>query len=314
VPCIAMAGTSCQFFAVYLLKDNFPVLVALSPELNLFGTFEQQRVIAEWCLRVVSFASATEEMLQRHRYDQPLATGVCLNMSGYFAKPVGEKWRMSDRGSALYSGKNLRLNYIMRLYERIRVSCEVAGINSKISFLFPEGVVSIPGRDVLESLDLREMLLADCRKDGFSGFDESFTPLIIFPRLSGSEWNISKPPPEYRDQYVEQLKLAIAALNVSQVAHLDLRPANIMWRADGKGKNSHVELQVIDFEDAVLFNDVIPEKFVKAVVETGDRRYPFKSGDEMAAQEAKKLHNDFFLDAVSRWTESEIISWMKRRR
>ena len=47
---IAMAGSSCQFCAMYLLPDNFPVLVALTPEFN----FDRERqAVAEWCLRFV---------------------------------------------------------------------------------------------------------------------------------------------------------------------------------------------------------------------------------------------------------------------
>jgi len=53
--------------------------------------------------------------------------------------------------------KNSRLNHIMRLYERIRLSCEgkQLEVDVKNLILFPEGVVSVPGNNVPESDDLR---------------------------------------------------------------------------------------------------------------------------------------------------------------
>ena len=53
VPGIVMAGANVQFLAIYLIKDNFPVLVELSPELSPFRTLEEQTAIATWCLRLV---------------------------------------------------------------------------------------------------------------------------------------------------------------------------------------------------------------------------------------------------------------------
>ena len=118
VPGVAMAGGSCQFLAMYLLEDNFPVLVALSPELNLFGTLQEELMIAEWCLRLVSFASATGELLLRSgetKWANKVA--VRLNMTGYFAKPVREGWKVlsmaKDQARRFYSQKNKRLNHVM---------------------------------------------------------------------------------------------------------------------------------------------------------------------------------------------------------
>jgi hypothetical protein len=48
VPGIVMAGSCCQFCAIYLLNNNFPNFVVLSPEISLFGTFQDQYAIAQW--------------------------------------------------------------------------------------------------------------------------------------------------------------------------------------------------------------------------------------------------------------------------
>jgi len=324
VPGIAMAGVSCQFLAIYLLKDTFPVLVALSPELSPFGSFEEQRTIARWCLRMVSLADATVVKLGQRRRPILSTISVFLNMKTYFAKPVRKKWRTSnqdvlddsieDETQLLYSNKNTLLNYVMRVYERIRVACKGQEIDIKSLVLFPEGVVSMPGANIRESDGLRKMLIRECRRNQFGDVDESFRPLIIFPRLLASKgWSMEKPPPELRIQYVKQLTLAVTALNVAKIAHLDLRPANIMWREargmEGGEEGSCVELQLIDFEDAVFFEDLIPAGFVKFVVEYNDSRYPFVRGDEKTIQLARKFHNDFFLEAVSQWAASEVIQF-----
>ena len=315
VPGIVMAGSTCQFLAVYLLKDNFPVLVALSPELNPFGTYEEQHAVAEWCLRLVSFADATADMLPVLCSDQPSPnlTNVCLNMTEYFAKPVRSNWKLlhqqqHEESLLLFSNKNIRLNQIMRMYERIRVSCRPdQGIDPKEVILFPEGVVSVPGDDVPESDALRLMLIKECVANGFIGLNLRYRPLILFPRLSANEgWCTTKPSAQQRQQYLEQLQLANNALNTAKIAHLDERPVNIMWRERVNGEFPQVELRLIDFEDAVLFDDVIPAEFVKVVVESQDWRYPFKSGDQNKVQFASELHNIFFYEAVSQWTVSAV--------
>jgi hypothetical protein len=339
VPGIAMAGACVQFCAVYLLEHNFPVFVALSPELSPFGSYEEQHAVAEWCLRLVEFARVTAERLSSRRQVKPLASELRLNMTGYFAKPVRRGWKQqhdiaeakagadADAGARagdvgydatctrFVSIKNIRLNQIMRMYEKMRLVLKQQHAEFGKVILFPEGVVAVPGADVTESEALRKMLIDLCVRDGFGGVDLRNCPLILFPRLSAREgWGTGKPSPSQRGQYLEQLFIAITVLNASQIAHLDLRPANIMWRerrdysAGGEvgGECSQIELFLIDFEDAVLFNHIIPSEFVDAVVRSGDMRYPFKRGDEKEMQLAREFHNTFFFEAVSQWTSSDV--------
>ena len=310
-----MAGANVQFLAIYLIKDNFPVLVELSPELSPFRTLEEQLAIAEWCLRLVSFAIRTKVLLDSPREAVCQNMVVRLNISGYFAKPVRDGWKSTHEQSEpsedsddamLYSKRNSRLNHIMRLYERIRLSCEV---DVKNLILFPEGVVSVPGNNVPESDDLRAMLVQNCIDNGFNGLDESYCPLILFPLLNSNDgWSHNKPPEKYNQSYVEQLGYATAALNTAGVAHLDMRPPNIMWRGlDAADKEvGRVQLYLIDFEDAIFFNFIIPPQFINIVVYNGDTRYPFTARDEETVQVAKQLHNDFFFEAVSQWASSDI--------
>lgn len=310
VPGLAMTGSCCQICAVYLCEDCFPVLVALTPHLSLLGTSEEQRQIAQWCVRLASFGVDTLSLLQGNMSNtnmQKKTPEVCLNMDGYFAKPIRRAWKLLSSPEScveLYSNRNMRLNHIMRIYERLRVKSLLRTDEDlrKSCVLFPAGVVAIPGELAQESKDLRALLIDHCTANGFgTEILSSHTPVILFPLLPSSLWSTEKPPELLRDAYLRELYKANKALDDARVAHLDERPANIMWRANG----DKVELRLIDFEDAVFFGDFIPHPFVEYVVLNGDWRYPFKSGDEQNLQKARAVHNDFFSKAVTQWVRSE---------
>mmetsp|Transcript_17230 Transcript_17230/g.23679 ORF Transcript_17230/g.23679 Transcript_17230/m.23679 type:complete len:239 (-) Transcript_17230:266-982(-) len=141
------------------------------------------------------------------------------------------------------------------------------------------------------------------REEGFR-LDLDFRPLVVFPKLSG--WCVEKPPASLREQYLRQLTAAVEFLNDASIAHLDLRPDNVMWRAVGGESDAAVEMKLIDFDDAALFDHPIPQEFVSYVVDTRDYRYPFQEGDEESEQLAAALHNQFFLDAAELWLQSEV--------
>ena len=235
---------------------------------------------------------------------------VRLNIAGYFAKPVRNSCKAAqvETGEVqLISNRNIRLNEVMRIYERLRRSDPTNRVWALV--LFPEGVVYVAGKEVTESYELRDMLVACCKRDKFHDL-KSFSPLILFPRLPPEDnWRTDKPSAEQRGQYLALLKEANSFLNAAGVAHLDERPDNIMWRQRRDADLASIELRLIDFEDAVLFHDPIPSELVKIIVSTCDRRYPFREGDESTDQLASALHNDFFYQAVKLWTSSEVESF-----
>lgn len=269
---IALAGASVQFCAVYLIEESFPGFVTLSPELSPFGTFREMQIIAEWCLRFVAFADHTVDKFHSKGSIKARAS-VRLSLANYFLKPIRNTLKALQNDEnyvSLFSSKNMRLNYTMRLYEKIWK----ADHTSSNFILFPEGVVSVPGEDVKDSMKLRNLLITICEKDGFTGMEWSFRPLLLFPRLRSEDgWSTEKPPRTLVNSYLICLSSAIDVLNRAGVAHLDLRPANIMWR---KAEPPSIDMRIIDFEDAVAFGEVISEQIVSKVIETQDRRYPFR--------------------------------------
>jgi hypothetical protein len=132
------------------------------------------------------------------------------------------------------------------------------------------------------------MLLAGC-------------PVIVFDMLSAPEWKNTKPPSALVLSYCCCVANAVLVLNNASVAHMDLRPANIMWRKCPSSE-SDVEIRVIDLEDAVPFGLCI--KSVKALCT--DTRYPV-FGDIDATEEviATSMHNEWFCVSVTEWAKSD---------
>jgi len=109
------------------------------------------------------------------------------------------------------------------------------------------------------------------------------------------------------NQYIDKLKEACKSMNEAGVAHLDLRPDNIMWRVSKHGKE--LEMYIIDFDDALLLGDVISSDYVKVIVSTSDYRYPFRAGNENMKIMAGISHNQYFLDALIGWLSSDCQSY-----
>lgn len=311
---IVMAGSSCQFYAVYLLTHNFPVLVALSPPLTLFGTGQDRYSISMWCLRFIRFGIATSELVARRPVGSAKVVQkkvlVKLGISNYFPKPVRCGWKSESDvdpiKSDLFSNKLLRLNHIMETYEVLRKSSASAAD----LILFPAGVVSVPAGDGAENRDLRVGLMAHC-EEHFAQEELTHTPLILFPRLHG--WKTEKPPEHLQRSYIKQLKRVRDVLDEARIAHLDQRAANIMWREKQQGGSDaqpgKVEIRLIDFEEARFFGELIPGVRVEALVRKRDWRYPFKSGDDELDQFAGKKHNAFFFKALKQWINSDIVKF-----
>jgi hypothetical protein len=334
VPGIGMAGRNVQFFATYLLSGTFPVMVALTPELRLTGTMQEQMEIATWCVRVADFAFQTAQSIPTA---QPTSrASVVLNMAQYFPKPLSDDCLAVPVANAAavrpdYSTACVRLQRIMEVYQRLHeAALSSANESDRDLVLFPEGVVTVPGPHADGSDDIKNLLIRSCGEAGFRVRDYDCRPVMLFPRLFPSDgWTTAKPPPELRAVYVQHLRRAVQLLNLAGVAHLDLRPSNIMWRRVDPSIPS-VEMRLVDFADAQLFDTIIPNRYVSLC----DRRYPFSEQQREAACSCERAakatagtttdrtrflllraqptqhivacahHNAFFLDAVAGWVQS----------
>lgn len=305
---VVMAGASCQFCGVYLIEGNFPVMVALSPALHIMGTPTDHREIARWAMRSLWHTMDRLDALQAMQHKGfgmrlPSAAEVqcTLSLRGHFTKPIRDDPKMLQNNAVgdegWVSALALRLNCMMEVYRLLHE----ADPGSSDVILFPTGVVTVPGPDSLGSASLRSALTATCRRYLFS-MELSYRPVVLFPLLG--DWRTDKPPAELRQSYLAQVALANNIMNQAGVAHMDERPENVMWRA--RTELDGVELQVIDLEDAVLFGFPVSSDYVTHIINQRDRRYPFLPGDEESTQIAGTVHNEFYLEALTRWVESDV--------
>lgn len=293
-------------YAVYLIPDCYPVLVQLSPPLT-YLTYEGRCCLARWGIALRRFARETQKFLcsvSGRGKDEKSELGLYI-ADRLFFKPLREfqKTRKSSGDSSLDIGSNLRINLesMMMAYHRLH-----AVDNAHQFFLFPLGVISYPSnmsssfnkpiRTIMETCIRNhfinpQQLLAECR------------PVIVFEELTTSEgWSNGKPRPEQVPSYVKCVKEAVDILNAANIAHMDLRPANIMWRIDPTGADI-VEIRVIDLEDAVPFGFNI--RFVDNL--RNDVRYPVLENDERKTIPACRSHNDWFCESITAWAEQNEI-------
>jgi hypothetical protein len=318
VPGIAMAGNTCQFLATYLIGESFPVVVALSDLLEVNGPIVQRREIARWMHKLFTFAAETITLLQRRTLlPMALTAEIDLDIKAHFFKPISVAPKISgrvgnhNRIGTLKSPRTTYLNDIMTCYQQL-FKANIPGQDSskaRDTILFPHGVITVPRKSISETTALRKCLMRTITKF-FQPMNYSNCPLIVYPMLSeGDGWTNGKPPAALCELYLAKLRLAVDLLNAARVAHLDLRPENVMWRRvtdiDCACGSIGIELKVIDFEFALMFGQVVPKLFVDSILNTKDRRYPFTEADRSRPVLANKLHNDFFLHAISEWLRSK---------
>lgn len=173
-------------------------------------------------------------------------------------------------------------------------------------FIFPLGVMSFPkcGQPRPCHETMRRVMMESIRRYFFDPDDltQEGCPVVVYEMLHKREgWNQSKPPPELVTSYVDSIVAAVGILNAAGIAHMDLRPSNIMWRRNGESILREVEVKIIDLEDAVPFGYYI--SFVEVL--KSDSRYPVADTDDREHIPASSLHNDWFCEVISSWARQE---------
>lgn len=308
VPGIAFAAGGIQICLIYLLKPCFPVLVAVTNVLNPLGSFEDQKLLAKWLLKCYLFGKRTAEIFIASTRVNSSMNKATLDTEQYFFKPVREGLkvhgqRIISEDALIISTQSSSLNYTMRVYETLHST--LLGPMKRNLFLFPCGVITGIGEDSEGNDALKQVIEIACKRTpNFQDFDIRFKPIILFPLLV--DYVTVKPPLRVRDSYREKLAMAIECLNTAGIAHLDLRPDNIMWKENEDGTT--VDMKIIDFETAVLFKDAIPRNYVTTMASDVEGRYPFNetTTDVLQYQFADQSHNDFFLEFIAKWLDSDI--------
>ena len=297
VPVMLSFGDCLQFYAVYLIPECYPVVVCLSPALSCV-TFSGRLEIARWIISLGDFADKTIQILQGlQRTTRPSNLGLYINP--FFFKPLRNlhknKNQTLEKAGGFYRSN---LEDFLSIYEMI-YHVEL----SEQHILFPVGVLAYPKYGSMAyTQKIREILQQSFRKyfqQSLEVIEKSGAIVVSFPVLcEKAGWSNNKPTERYVQAYIDELSTAVNVLNTAKVAHMDLRPSNIMWRVT-PDDDSKVEMQIIDLEDAERFGqyiqlwDVLKE----------DSRYPVHS-DAVIPMKASEIHNNWFLSSVSSWART----------
>lgn len=296
VPVILSYGTFFQIFAVYLLPENFPVMIELSGPIS-YLTLSGRLSLARWAVVLNDFYLQTINLLppvDLKKNKKMSVVKISLSQT-LFYKPILNNF--NDGDPTIQYGSRLRssVELLMLAYKRLSVIEEADKF-----FLFPIGLMSYPADQFSEPFfnDIKSGLYQFFRRffPRKVSLVASGCPVVVF-NLLDSTWKNQKPPPQYSQSYLEGIEKAISMLNSAQIAHLDLRPTNIMWRIID---DTTLEIQVIDFEDSLPFNSFFHPYQAIAY----DRRYPFF--EQTSPQKITMDHNTWFSVAINHWIRSEV--------
>jgi hypothetical protein len=299
VPVVLSFSHSLCICAVYLIPDCYPVIVELSPALS-YLTLEGRCCIARWGIVLAQFAVQTVGILklsQVNRMNREMPLGLYIATEIFF-KPLREYCKAGTDfpECTLDSGSRLRTNLelIMLVYNRIHVVQDASEL-----FLFPLGVVSYPSTESMSHDTRIRHVMDTCICLHFHYHKQLVKdgcPVIVYDKLSRERgWSNDKPSEDVVNSYIECVIKAVGVLNAAGVAHMDLRPANILWCREESGTD--VRIQVIDLEDAVPFGFYIRSSDTLRE----DTRYPVFEADERILIPAVAPHNDWFCETVASW-------------
>jgi hypothetical protein len=155
--------------------------------------------------------------------------------------------------------------------------------------LFPLGLLSFPDEELQVYRAGREIIQRMVHKHfptKLAMWKGPF-PIVVFKQLSADQWKNTKPHSNLCEAYLTRLAEAVEVMNSAGVAHMDHRPANVMWCCV-----NDVEIQIIDFEDALGFGTLIS---VSAHLQS-DCHYPFPN---LGIIKVSVIHNRWFLAAIT---------------
>mmetsp|Transcript_5093 Transcript_5093/g.7105 ORF Transcript_5093/g.7105 Transcript_5093/m.7105 type:complete len:541 (+) Transcript_5093:788-2410(+) len=212
VPVISSNGYLMQFAAVVMLKPSFPMLVMLSPVLDLTDDsmlLESARLLC--CVKIMAYQPLISHRNQMAIAEIPRLT-LAYSTREYHEKPMADFF--PSTGTIQTS-----LFHFFKVMSRLHSDRE-----SKHYTVFPLCV-----REYQE--DLQETVL-------------------LFPNLSLYSYQIGLPKIRaQRESFLHHCKLATASFHRVGVVHLDLYLSNIMWR---EVSEVEVQLKFIDWDAAQL--------------------------------------------------------------
>jgi hypothetical protein len=291
VPVVLGFSDSIQIYGVYLLPESVPVFAPLSSAYS-YLTLEGRRCLARSAIALSKFALTTASLLRNRPSlpTNPLQPFILSN--SLFFKPIISEFHFHgfETPDKISTQRRSSLDSVMNIYRELSLQ---EGATNYI--LFPLGLLSFPEED-LELFSAGRTFIETKLKKFFSlklGSVKGAYPIIVFDLLP-PPWTNTKPPHDHCEAYLSSLEAAVNVMDRGQVVHMDLRPANIMWRVADDGS---IEMFIIDFEDALTNGSLFSAtKWIAS-----DSRYPFPRPGTVRVS---AVHNRWFLVAVSSWARN----------
>ena len=297
-----------QFFASFLLPSSFPCACALSEPLCLSsraGRAEVARWLqacSEWLREMVGFIAEAQKTRSRSCSTEKAPT---LSTSSVFLKPVRLRAlldlpRHGGRPEEDRRPFRVAMTHLLEVYQALH------GVPQCHSFVaFPLGWCQLPAESPgpQQHKQYKEAILASLH-ERFTG-DDLACPFLAFPRLPVPS-EIIPPTAEQRVQYIQKLRLAVSAMAVAKVVHMDLRPENILW--SWAGDPPELKLTVLDWDDAFFAGEIVPAHVARSFGTDQWKRYP-DIGVE--AQPAMLEWNQWFAELIEGFVLSGASSFSK---
>jgi hypothetical protein len=280
-----------QFYGVYLVENNFPVIVWLSKPLK-YTNSEDRTKISRGILAVANYIKESINLHKNSKVVKPIQK-LSFSYESFFYKPIRCESKSDldthDGLSLVYNAIG-NVDEIMFIYERLHKIEKAEDF-----FSFPVGLMSVPA-------EFQEPYFVPVWKKiktffpRFSREDLVNSPVIIYKYLDPKNgWSNKRPPCDLVEKYLVKLAEVISILSKAKVAHMDLRPHNIMWRWNDELQT--VDIQIIDFEDAVIFGGKV--RNIEHLNKDAHHRYPPMSNELLVY--ASNYHNDWFLCSIQMW-------------
>jgi len=272
VPFVLAFSDSVQFGAVYLIEENFPCAVMLSPPLSLLTDCTRVS-IAKWIAALGKHCNEIATYLDSHPPSGRALQNKCrVSRDRVFFKPIAVP---SIEDTSFAVTHLLSVFQLLYSYEPCREY-----------IVFPLGQMGMPDdsqfemKGLLLSLLERKFLNSDIVK--IPG-----CPLIMYPRL-GPEWRNCGEHKQHLVPIKEAFLIIVAniftAVEAAGVVHLDARLFNFMFKLENGG----LSVKLIDWDSCLRMGRHVAPTLLSRF--RGDYRYP----QENNAVATPSYHQYFF--------------------
>jgi hypothetical protein len=255
VPFILAGWEGYQFGYVYLLEDSFPCATLLSRVLNQSVPSDQTE-ICRWGVSLGNHCKRMKDMLSTLSVvhsNISAQSELKLQNSGFLYKIVRSKGFFARSFLAHVMSVFYRLDFIPN--------------SDKNSICFPAGVIGLPSvyhqKPLLKYVVRQLKMFPNCDikmdedEDSPKDYDAGH-PIVLYRQLEAI-WQLAEKIENETDDviksFLDELTRLLDVFVTVGVVHMDIRLSNIFFKVQ---EDNTVHIVVIDWDDALMLNDVIP--------------------------------------------------------